>query len=423
MGKRDETYADRLFGFVLWNEYLTGQSAESLKTLAGKMGVDFPFSRTDTCHLVISGMERVAYREYGISAIRYDDETYALWEKEIAPGLREMGYAATYIMEIYHEYKHLLYLLTPSPDAASIEAAAELIHEKLQHCFEADFLPEETRHGNFTVFSDCLHGQKEIMQAFEKLRAMHGYTYFAPEKRLCAADALERMRQPLEERWVRQTVRELSEAIFKQEKEKAELLLHGVLYAALKASQDRTMCLRAASELKSNLLDVRDVIPLGTVVIEDFVPESYSLFDSMWEALCALADAVMTALGEHERSFGLLARTAMRYIQKHFPESDLSMRAVADYAGVSPAYLSRTFNREIGISIPSYILHVRMNHAMEAIRVGNRPIRQIARESGFTDMSYFAKQFKKQFGETPSNYADRLMRPGCLPQRKRGTNA
>ena len=408
MGKRDEPYADRLFGFVLWNEYLTGQSAESLETLARKMGVEFPFSRTDTCYLVISGMERVAYREYGISAIRYDDGTYALWERTIAPGLEKLGYVSTYIMEIYHQYKHLLYLLTPTSGAAKVEEAAELIHDTLQRYFEADFLPEETLHGNFTVFSDCLHGQRDIMEAFEKLRQMHGYTFFTPERRLYALDTLEGIRVPLEERWIRQTVRELSEAIFKQEKDNAEQILRGVLYPALRDSQDRTLCLRAASHLKNSLVDVSEVIPVDTDIIRAFVPESYSLFDPMWDALCVLADTVMDALREHERSFGLLTRTAMRYIQKHFPESDLSLGAVAEYAGVSPAYLSRTFNREIGISIPSYILHMRMNYAVSAMREGDRPIHQIARESGFTDMSYFAKQFRKQFGESPSSYAEKI---------------
>ena len=54
-----------------------------------------------------------------------------------------------------------------------------------------------------------------------------------------------------------------------------------------------------------------------------------------------------------------------------------------------------------------YVLRVRINAASEALTTSDRTIAEIAVACGFYDQSYFTKQFRRQFGHTPTAYRER----------------
>jgi AraC-like DNA-binding protein len=56
------------------------------------------------------------------------------------------------------------------------------------------------------------------------------------------------------------------------------------------------------------------------------------------------------------------------------------------------------------------IIEYRLNYAIQQLVQTDRPISDIAFESGFGDVSHFYKMFKLKMGLSPLNYRKRFMR-------------
>ncbi|MCM3781487.1 helix-turn-helix domain-containing protein [Neobacillus mesonae] len=85
-------------------------------------------------------------------------------------------------------------------------------------------------------------------------------------------------------------------------------------------------------------------------------------------------------------------------------EQDLGREELAEFACLHPAYLSRLFKKEQGMSISDYILHTRMTKAMELLRSTDATVTDIASKVGYYNYPHFTKMFKKQTGLTPQQY-------------------
>ncbi len=93
---------------------------------------------------------------------------------------------------------------------------------------------------------------------------------------------------------------------------------------------------------------------------------------------------------------------ACEYLQDRFNEN-ISLNELADFAGLSPFYLSRVFTQAMGVPPHTYQLQIRLKKATDLLAAG-RPIIEVALETGFCDQSHFQKSFKKKFGITPRQY-------------------
>lgn len=104
-----------------------------------------------------------------------------------------------------------------------------------------------------------------------------------------------------------------------------------------------------------------------------------------------------------EKNMNAYLRTALDYVQDHF-DSDLSVREVAAYLGISESYLAKLFKVEIKITFLEYLTRVRMRRAMELMREKNMPIYEIAERVGYKDYRYFSSTFKKLAGIGPKEF-------------------
>ena len=85
---------------------------------------------------------------------------------------------------------------------------------------------------------------------------------------------------------------------------------------------------------------------------------------------------------------------------------------IADKMNLSYAYLSRGFRQATGQSIANYINHVRLEEARMLLLQPDIRIKSIPSMVGFENQQYFFVIFKKQYGETPGAYRDRLLGSG-----------
>lgn len=98
----------------------------------------------------------------------------------------------------------------------------------------------------------------------------------------------------------------------------------------------------------------------------------------------------------------------LQYIHENYADPDLTLQKIAEALYSNYSYLSAQFTKEIGMSASRYISRFRMTKAADALRNGVDNMVRIACEVGFTDVKYFYRCFKKEFGVTPYQYMDML---------------
>ena len=98
-----------------------------------------------------------------------------------------------------------------------------------------------------------------------------------------------------------------------------------------------------------------------------------------------------------------LAQRALTYIQQHFSDP-ISLTSVAEEMGVSPAYLSTVFHREIGTSYSRTLLKIRMEEAARQLIQTGRKVQQIAQNVGFFSAKHFTHVFHAYYHSSPVEF-------------------
>ncbi len=93
---------------------------------------------------------------------------------------------------------------------------------------------------------------------------------------------------------------------------------------------------------------------------------------------------------------------AVNYISNNYLKEKITAEKLACMCGISVSYLRRLFNSCYGVSPIEYIINLRLQYAKELIVSGGFSVTAAAENSGFNDISYFSRAFKKNFGISPS---------------------
>jgi len=100
---------------------------------------------------------------------------------------------------------------------------------------------------------------------------------------------------------------------------------------------------------------------------------------------------------------GEILEKAIQFINEHYAD-DISLKEISNYLFISPYYLSHIFKKMTKKTITEYITSIRLEKAKELLTATDLPISQISTMTGYKDINYFSKVFKKQLGITPSEY-------------------
>jgi DNA-binding LacI/PurR family transcriptional regulator/AraC-like DNA-binding protein/signal transduction histidine kinase len=101
----------------------------------------------------------------------------------------------------------------------------------------------------------------------------------------------------------------------------------------------------------------------------------------------------------------LLVKHAVAFLHQHY-HHQITRRQVAQAAGMSEDYLSRTFHRELCVSPWEYLNRLRIQRAKERLRESDDSIQVVARRVGFHDRAYFSRMFRKLVGIPPQSYRE-----------------
>jgi len=82
----------------------------------------------------------------------------------------------------------------------------------------------------------------------------------------------------------------------------------------------------------------------------------------------------------------------------------ISLDEISAAAHLSPSYSSAIFKKTVGISITDYITDIRISRASEMLKFSSESVAEIAEKTGFCDIFYFSRTFKKIKGMSPVQY-------------------
>ena len=102
-----------------------------------------------------------------------------------------------------------------------------------------------------------------------------------------------------------------------------------------------------------------------------------------------------------------VVRHAVSYIQCYYDEP-ISLHSVANAISFHPSYLAKTFRKEMGQTVVSYINQLRIAHVLQELPHCRASITDIALQAGFNSYSYFTTVFKKITGVSCREYVKQL---------------
>ena len=84
--------------------------------------------------------------------------------------------------------------------------------------------------------------------------------------------------------------------------------------------------------------------------------------------------------------------------------TELNVLALSKEVGMSTSNLYRKITRLTGMSPVEFVRYIRLQSAAKMIVEDGVNVSEAAYASGFNDLSYFSKSFKKQFNMNPKKY-------------------
>ncbi len=96
-------------------------------------------------------------------------------------------------------------------------------------------------------------------------------------------------------------------------------------------------------------------------------------------------------------------RKALHFMEQRLDQPPNNL-AIARYCAISHRQLERLFRANLGLTIGQVFRNMRLNYGRYLLSRGSLTVLEIANITGFADTAHFSREFRKAFGNTPSNY-------------------
>ena len=391
--------------YVTVCEMFLGQPERYYREHVERNSIDvIDFSRY---HFLMTGLKRSIYRTFfGMEAHEYT-EAFLKVEKEIKADLNERKISCITAMQIYDHSKRFVMLFSGTGHISAQEVAQYVescFNDLYARIFDMDKIP----YCNYTVLSEEIHGYENLQSTFRKMDALSHQQFFDMRTMVMTPALLEECRIPVSREQIHEDITLLRTAVRERDLQATQQTL-AALFNRLGGARDFDLlgstlhAVRALAEgmLASQGRELDDP--------DAFSIERYPTFDYLRTGVQEkLAEIIAGMPGGPAMSAPVLE--AVRYIRHHFAE-DVSLADVARHIDMSPSWLTKHFNQECRMSIPQYLLDVRMEHAKKLLAQTNKLIFEVSHAVGFENPRYFVAVFKKAVGLTPSAYREQMKKP------------
>lgn len=95
------------------------------------------------------------------------------------------------------------------------------------------------------------------------------------------------------------------------------------------------------------------------------------------------------------------------YFDINYAEN-IKLKEVADYFGIHPNYLTRSFHEKFSISPKKYLMDLKFKKAARLLSTTELPVSIISSSLGFDDQLAFSRTFKSIYGLSPTAYRNKI---------------
>lgn len=99
----------------------------------------------------------------------------------------------------------------------------------------------------------------------------------------------------------------------------------------------------------------------------------------------------------------MVEKEMVSYVQQNFT-GKISLKEFGEQFHLSEKYISRYFKEHFHIALSQYVTYLRLEHAKQLLQDTDIPITEVAMQSGYQNVSYFIRSFKKTYGVSPLKY-------------------
>ena len=93
-------------------------------------------------------------------------------------------------------------------------------------------------------------------------------------------------------------------------------------------------------------------------------------------------------------------------LEEHYTDSSFSLSELAERMNLNASYVSRLFKKEFDENFSAWLLGRRLRQARFLLDTTALRVREISAQVGFEDEHYFSMVFKRETGQTPSQYRE-----------------
>ena len=98
-----------------------------------------------------------------------------------------------------------------------------------------------------------------------------------------------------------------------------------------------------------------------------------------------------------------IVQNVLSYIHAHYDQG-ISLKTLGQQFHVNAIYLGQLFQKEVRVVFSEYLNRYRLEKAKELLKTTHYRAGEIGKKVGYSDTTYFYKQFKKNVGTTPSEW-------------------
>ncbi|TWB63171.1 AraC family transcriptional regulator [Bradyrhizobium sacchari] len=176
---------------------------------------------------------------------------------------------------------------------------------------------------------------------------------------------------------------------------------------ALASAEDHVL----DAELRARVSGYDEYLLRAARQLESEVADGYPRGPLFWnEAASRLIDRLLTGhtsipLPSSRGRLGPYALRRIRdYVFAHIAEP-IQVAELAALIGRSEFHFSRVFARSVGMTPYRYVVHLRLQAAIQHMRDGRMGLAEIAAETGFADQSHLSRWVRRVHGVAPSELA------------------
>ena len=96
------------------------------------------------------------------------------------------------------------------------------------------------------------------------------------------------------------------------------------------------------------------------------------------------------------------------YIQQNYT-GKISLKEFGKQFHLSEKYISRYFKEHFHITLSQYVTYLRLEHAKQLLQDTDIPVTEVAMQSGYQNVSYFIRSFKKTYEISPLKYRNTML--------------